>query len=404
MRQISLTIIFLFSLSFCYSQTTGRNNKFSITGEIVGRDTGSVILWYFDSNNKGIADTFQLYKGKFHFSGTVNRVCEALLWTDPKNHIFDNPGMLRFLLEPGNINMVCKKDNESNGIIKGSASQIEKEKWDNQKASLLSARAEVYKSIFSLVKLSKADKNPELQIQLKRLAVQRDSILERIKEIDLGYLKRHTNSYLSAYLLSQHQRKLSVDSIKAYYNALAGYIKTSGVGHTVLQYIYPLTNDNDFRKANPLVDKIFDQRLSSIKSLYDLSLKDSSGNTIGLSSFKGKYLVIDFWASWCKPCIENIPALNQMIESYNPDSIQFISISLDRDVNDWKRSMLKHNYKGIQLSDLNEFNSLTAIYCKVLWVPTYIIADRNGRIINYDAPHAMDSGLKILIDNLLKER
>jgi thiol-disulfide isomerase/thioredoxin len=404
MRQTSLTLIFLFSLSYCYSQTTGGNNKFLITGEIVGRDTGSVILWYFDIDNKGMADTFQLDKGKFHFSGTVNRVCEALLWADPKNRVFDNPSMMRFLLEPGNIYIACKKDNESNGIIKGSASQTEKEKWDSKKSSLLSARADVYQSLFSLAKLSRTDKSPDIQIQLNRLAQQLDSVLERIKETDLKYLKRHTNSYLSAYLLSQHERKLPVDSIKTYYNALAGNIKTSGVGHTVLQYIYPLTDDNEFRKANPLVSRKFDQRLSRIKSLYDLSLKDSSGNTIALRSFKGKYLVIDFWASWCKPCIANIPALNQMTEYYNPDSIQFISISLDEDANDWKRSLLKHNNAGIQLSDLNGFSSLAAIYCKVLWVPTYIIADRNGRIINYNAPQAMDSGLKILIDELLKRR
>ena len=53
-----------------------------------------------------------------------------------------------------------------------------------------------------------------------------------------------------------------------------------------------------------------------LNSVYDLSSIDTLGNMIELSSFKGKYLVIDFWASWCKPCIENIPFLNQLVKHY----------------------------------------------------------------------------------------
>jgi thiol-disulfide isomerase/thioredoxin len=111
---------------------------------------------------------------------------------------------------------------------------------------------------------------------------------------------------------------------------------------------------------------------------------------------------MDFWASWCKPCIENIPALNQMSDYYNSDSIQFISVSLDEDIRAWKQSVTKNHFAGIQLSDTEGFNSLAAIYCKVLWVPKYIVADRSGHIINYDAPQAIDPELKLLLDNLIK--
>jgi thiol-disulfide isomerase/thioredoxin len=189
-----------------------------------------------------------------------------------------------------------------------------------------------------------------------------------------------------------------------FYSEIANDVKKSSLGHLVLKDIYPLTDDNEFRKANPLIDIEFDERLRKINSVYDLSLRDTLGNIIELSSFKGKYLVIDFWASWCKPCIANIPALNQMIEYYKSDSIQFISISLDKDENDWKHSIIKHNFTGLQLSDLTGFNSLAAVYCKVLWVPKYIVAGKNGEIINYDAPQASEPELKTLLNNLIRKR
>jgi thiol-disulfide isomerase/thioredoxin len=404
LRLLLLTFALL-AINNSWSQSTVSNNKFFITGEIAGRDTGTVILWYADKNNKGIADTAQLNRGEFHFSGTTNRVCEAYLWADPSNHAFDNPSMIRFLLEPGNISMFCKKDEEANGIIKGSGSETEKEKWDKQKLLLLPGIAQIDKSIDSVFKLSKVNPSHRLQDLLNFLFQQRFAFMDTIKQLDVKYIEEHPNSYLSAYLLFRytHIPKLSVDSLKAYYTKLPYAIKKSSVGHDVLAYIYPLTDDDRFRKNNPLVDVKFDQRLSKLKSVYDLSFIDTLGNTVGLSSFKGKYLVIDFWASWCKPCIANIPALKQLYSDYNPDFIQFISISLDDKITNWKQSIIKNDFTGIQLLSPDAFYGLAAVYCKVLWVPMYIIVNPDGHIIQYDAPQAIDPELKILLDHLLKQ-
>jgi hypothetical protein len=90
-----------------------------------------------------------------------------------------------------------------------------------------------------------------------------------------------------------------------------------------------------------------------------------------------------------------------MSEEYKTDSIQFISISIDKDLNEWKESIRKHDFTGVQLSEPTGFHSLAAIYCKVLWVPTYIVADRNGHIIRYNAPQASEPELKLLLDNLI---
>lgn len=397
-------IIIFFSITQVYSQSPVSSIKFSLNAVIIGRDTGSVVFWHMDKDNMIFKDTIKLNNGKFHFSGTVNRVCEALLWTDIKNHSFDDSSVIRFLLEPNDMYLSYKAHGGSNAIIKGSKSQTEKENWDRLKSPLLSAKVQIYKSMDPLFKLSKTERNPVFEDQLNRMWARRDSILEEIKSLDISYIRQHPNSYLSAFLLSKHQRKLSVDSIEIYYDEFPGEVKKSSVGNDVLQYVYPLTDDNEFRKANPLVDIAFDQRLSKLNSVYDLSLKDTSGNTLELSSFKGKYLVIDFWTSWCKPCVANIPSLTQMTEYYKSEPIQFISVSLDRDVDDWKQAIIKHHFEGVQLTDSGAFNSMFAVYCKVLWVPRYLIVDPNGRIINFDAPQAVEPELKALLGNLIKQR
>ncbi|HSZ85520.1 MAG TPA: TlpA disulfide reductase family protein, partial [Puia sp.] len=235
-----------------------------------------------------------------------------------------------------------------------------------------------------------------------QLQEKRNSVIERIKILDIQYIKMHPNSYLSGYLLWQHRRKLSVDSLQMFYSTMRNEVKKSSLGYSVLYELYHLTNDNDFKKANPLIDLEFDQRLSKINSVCDLSLRDTLGNIIKLSFFKGKYLVIDFWAAWCKPCVANIPALKQLFKYYKSDSIRFISISFDNNADEWKKAMKKYNFTGVQFYDFNGFDGIAAIYCKVLWVPKYIIADQNGKIINYDAPQASNPELKILLDNLLK--
>lgn len=402
MPLFSLLLIALITISLpkAVGQTTLAENTFAIKGQIANRDTGLVILWYRNLQNKFYPDSFRLEQGKFKFSGSVNGVCEAMLWTDPKNRNFDDSTVIRFLLEPNIIN-IYKINDTSSAIINGSKSQKEKEEWDYRKSSLLMSKEQCDKTYHILNKESKIDNTLILQQQITHLFARIDSINEKLRALDLKYINRHLNSYLSVYLLDRHKRKLPVDTLEIFYSRLGNNTKKSTIGNDVLAYIYPVTNNNSFRKLNPLVDFKLNQQLENIHSIYDLSLKDTTGNTFNLRSFKGKYMLIDFWGTWCRPCIANIPALNQIIKDYG-DSIHILSVSLDKDLETWKSSVIKHNFPGIQLSDLKGMEGLTTIYCKVLWVPRYIVVDRQGKIINYNAPQASDPELKVLLDKLIR--
>ena len=379
MRLLYLLNFFIsfFSINNINSQPNSKNSNFVINGEIIGKDTGAVILWYVDSEHHHHHDTTSLKNGKFNFTGNANNASEGILWTDLKNKIFDHKTVLRFILEPGNISILCKGDDALHALVTGSKAQIEKQNWDKKKSPLTNKENEGYTTL--------------------------QSNRHTIRLMDLNYISRHKNSYLSGYLLSHHKRRMSIDSLQFFYTALTKKIKQSNFGYDILSYLYPLTNDFKFRNKNPIFGLDFNTRLKNIKSIYNIRIPDTSGNKINIGIFKGQYLIIDFWASWCGPCIENIPFIKKLKEHYKNDSLQLISYSVDTDGNKWKAAIRKNNFSGLQVSDLNGFSGLLPVYCKLaIGVPTYMLFDKNGKLINTDLPQPGDSALNKILDKLFK--
>jgi thiol-disulfide isomerase/thioredoxin len=121
-----------------------------------------------------------------------------------------------------------------------------------------------------------------------------------------------------------------------------------------------------------------------------------------LAQFRGKYVLIDFWASWCVPCIREMPHLKQLEEKYSNDKIAFIGISLDKQTESWHRRM---RTEGIETS--NNYLLLNAnktSFCKkydVNEIPRYMLVDPNGKVINDNTPLPSNPELVVLIDSLL---
>lgn len=113
----------------------------------------------------------------------------------------------------------------------------------------------------------------------------------------------------------------------------------------------------------------------------DFTMKDTEGKDVSLSSFRGKYVLIDFWASWCPDCRKESPELVAIHDKYRNSNIEFVGISLDRNREQWIAAIEKDDLDWIHLSDLGYWQSEVAQLYAVRWIPQNYLIDENGVII-----------------------
>jgi peroxiredoxin len=113
----------------------------------------------------------------------------------------------------------------------------------------------------------------------------------------------------------------------------------------------------------------------------EISLPNPDGETISLSSFKGKYVMIDFWAAWCRPCrIEN-PNVVKMYEKYNDKGFEILGVSLDRTKDAWVKAIKDDGLEWPQVSDLKYFQSEAASTYNIQAIPATYLIDPDGKIL-----------------------
>lgn len=123
----------------------------------------------------------------------------------------------------------------------------------------------------------------------------------------------------------------------------------------------------------------------------DIEMSDISGNVFRLSEFKGKALYIDFWASWCKPCCEEIPHLQKIVNELGCDrDIEVISISIDEDDRSWKKRLEEENPTWKQYIATSAGLKTISDEYQISSIPRFVLIDKNGNIITVNAPRPSD--------------
>ncbi|WP_310557400.1 TlpA disulfide reductase family protein [Flavobacterium sp.] len=127
------------------------------------------------------------------------------------------------------------------------------------------------------------------------------------------------------------------------------------------------------------------------------------GGTTKPEDLKGKYVYIDIWATWCGPCLKEIPFLQKIEEKYHRKNIEFVSISVDvkKDFEKWKKFVADKQLGGIQLFADNDWNSDFTKSLSINSIPRFILIDPSGKIVNADAEKPSSPKLQEVFDKLL---
>ena len=131
--------------------------------------------------------------------------------------------------------------------------------------------------------------------------------------------------------------------------------------------------------------------------------KDVNGKEYKFSDFKGKYLYIDVWATWCAPCKKEIPYINKLEKEFHGKDIQFVSISMDKrnDYDKWKKFVKDEELTGVQLISESDFNTRIVKDYKINTIPRFLLFDKEGKIVDAKALRPSNPKLKIQLEKLL---
>ena len=113
----------------------------------------------------------------------------------------------------------------------------------------------------------------------------------------------------------------------------------------------------------------------------DFTLPDVNGNLVSLSSFRGKYVLVDFWAAWCPDCRKENPNIVSAWEKYKNKNFAILGVSLDRNRDQWLAAIEKDKLSWTQVSDLKYWSSEAAVLYCIRWIPMSFLIDPEGKIV-----------------------
>ena len=116
----------------------------------------------------------------------------------------------------------------------------------------------------------------------------------------------------------------------------------------------------------------------------DFTLPDTTGTPVSLSSFKGKYVLVDFWASWCGPCRQENPNVVRAYNQFKDKNFTILGVSLDKNKNAWLEAIKNDGLTWNHVSDLKYWNSEAAALYDVQSIPYNVLIDPDGKIIAED--------------------
>jgi peroxiredoxin len=135
------------------------------------------------------------------------------------------------------------------------------------------------------------------------------------------------------------------------------------------------------------------------KSVPDLSLPDVNGKKVSISSFRGKYLLIDFWASWCGPCRMENPNVVEAYKTFKGKNFTILGVSLDKDKDAWKKAISQDHLTWTHISDLKYWNSQAVETFGFQGIPFNVLVDPSGKVIAQELRgNDLENKLKEVLD------
>jgi peroxiredoxin len=292
----------------------------------------------------------------------------------------DNVFFLRVFVDAGNKITVTGSAKEiQNMKIEGSETQALYDKYLASIAVIEEQQETIYHN-YNAYRQDEAVSEEELENIKENLSAQLQQLDEMILSTALDFISNNANSIVSAYLV--------------YKDALS--VNNSAEIEYHLQLLEPSMDNKFITLTKNHLEKLKQTEVGKV--LPNIELPDADGKLISLESLRGKYVLVDFWATWCTPCIGEIPNLKKTYQKYHDKGFEIYSVSLDNNRGAWLNGIEKHELNWLHVSDLKAFTSPAVKQLVVTYIPHTFLLDPAGIVLGVDL--SADELEKILSEQL----
>jgi thiol-disulfide isomerase/thioredoxin len=342
------------ALGILPGSVSAQDSTYTLHGRIRGLDTGWVFLYH---PGDGPTDSTLVSRGQFHFTGSIKEpeLCHLVFKKLNRDNIYSLP----FFIQAGAPELTGTKDSISSAVPSGAPIQEEYFAYQQKEKSIIAQiNWDTWGSAYDAAgKAKKKSRTDSL------LAVRLENYKLRVK-FAKDYAAAHPSSYVA------------VEEIREYYGYDPDAIELQGIYNG-------FTPELQSSHLGKLLKKTLDAALLTGvgRPAPDFTQTDIKGKPVALSSFKGQYVLVDFWASWCGPCREENPNVLKSYRAYHSKGFTVLGVSLDDEKSPWIGAVRKDDLPWMQVSDLKGWKNSAAVLYDIEGIPMNYLLDKNGIIV-----------------------